>query len=42
MEDGRNAEQWMERQMQYLTDHFDRSDVSVEEGERLLRELTVR
>lgn len=41
MEDAKTCEQWMERQMQLLSAHYDRADYSIEEGEKLLRELEV-
>ncbi len=39
MEEAQNCENWMERQSELLESHFNRSDFSLEEGERYLKEL---
>lgn len=39
MEEAADAEQWMEEQAKHLENNYNRTDFSLEEGERYLREL---
>jgi len=39
MEESEQVEQWMARQLEHMENNYNRSDFSLEEGERYLREL---
>jgi hypothetical protein len=39
MEDAHAAEEWIEKQTELLETHYNRTDFTLEEGERFLREL---
>lgn len=39
MEESEQVDQWMQRQIEHLEKNYNRSDFSLEEGERYLREL---
>ena len=39
MEEAETADQWMSRQMRLLESHYDRTSITMDEGEKLLQEL---
>lgn len=39
LEEAKNCEQWMERQVELLNTYYDRPNVTLEEGEKMLKEL---